>query len=165
MKHDIKLFVKICDSCNKVKPNRKIVNTGSFNVPDKRFSHVMVDIVGPLPISYGYKYMLTAICRTTRNLHAMPLREASAQEASHAFLHHWVATYGLPGLVTSDNGASFTANLWKGMLDKLNIKVQYSALYRPESIGMLERQHQGLKNSLKAAKARLKKDLEILQVA
>ena len=36
-------------------------------------------------------------------------------------------------------------------MEKLNIEVKYSALYRPESIGMLERQHRGLKDSLKAA--------------
>ena len=36
------------------------------------------------------------------------------------------------------------------MLEKLNITVKYSALYRPQAIGMLERQHQTLKNSLKA---------------
>ena len=36
-------------------------------------------------------------------------------------------------------------------MSKLNINVKYSALYRPESIGMLERQHRGLKDSLKAA--------------
>ena len=36
-------------------------------------------------------------------------------------------------------------------MSKLNIEVKYSALYRPQAIGMLERQHQGLKNSLKAA--------------
>ena len=37
------------------------------------------------------------------------------------------------------------------MMSKLNIDVKYSALYRPESIGMLERQHRGLKDSLKSA--------------
>ena len=37
------------------------------------------------------------------------------------------------------------------MMSKLNIDVKYSALYRPQSIGMLERQHLGLKSSLKAA--------------
>ena len=111
----------------------------------------MVDIVGPLPSSYGYRFLLTAICRTTRNLQAIPLKEASSKEAAEAFLHHWASIWGLPSLVTSDNGASFSANLWKEMMDRLNIEVKYSALYRPESIGMLERQHQGIKNSLKAA--------------
>ena len=151
MKEDLKLFNKTCNPCAKVKPGKKIINTGSFKVPDKRFSHVMVDIVGPLPVSQGYRFLLTAICRSTRNFHAMPLREASSLEAANAFLHQWTSIWGLPSLVTSDNGASFTANLWQKMLEKLNVEVKYSALYRPESIGMLERQHRGLKDSLKAA--------------
>ena len=36
-------------------------------------------------------------------------------------------------------------------MDNLNVEVKYSALYRPESIGMLERQHRSLKDSIKAA--------------
>ena len=72
-------------------------------------------------------------------------------EAATAFLHQWAAFFGIPSEMSSDNGASFVSNLWKDMMSKLNIKVKYSALYRPESIGMLERQHRGLKDSLKAA--------------
>ena len=87
LKNDVKLYVKTCNPCMKVKQSRKLVNTGSFKVPDKRFSHIMVDIVGPLPESDGYKYLLTAICRTSRFLHAMPLKEASSKEAATAFLH------------------------------------------------------------------------------
>ena len=54
-------------------------------------------------------------------------------------------------MVTSDNGGSFIAGIWKGMMEKLNIEVKYSALYRPQSVGLLERQHRSLKDSLKAA--------------
>ena len=151
LKEDVKKFCKMCNSCMKVKSNNKLVNDGEFSVPDKRFSHVMVDVVGPLPDSYGYKFILTAIDRTTRFLHCFPLREASASEAATAFLQGYVALMGLPSVVTSDNGASFTAGLWKGMMEKLNIEVKYSALYRPQSIGMLERQHRSIKDSLKAA--------------
>ena len=43
------------------------------------------------------------------------------------------------------------SNLWKDMMTKLNIRVQYAALYRPQSVGMLERQHRSIKESLKAA--------------
>lgn len=155
IKGDVKKFVKMCEPCIKVKSGKKQVNTCSFNVPDKRFSHVMVDAVGPLPSSYGYCFLLTAICRSTQFLHAMLLKEASALEVASAFLHQWVPRLGLPSVVTCDNGASFTANLWKGILSKLNIKVQYSALYRPQSIGMLERQHRGIKDSLKTAIAEM----------
>ena len=101
----------------------------------------MVDVVGPLPPSQGHRFILTIVDRTSRFLQAVPLKEASASEVSSAFLSQWVALFGLPALVTSDNGASFTSNIWKGMMDRLHIKVRYSALYRPESIGLLERQH------------------------
>ena len=141
LKEDVKVFVKTCTACSRVKANKKQANIGQFPVPDQRFSHVMVDIVGPMPESYGFKYLLTAICRTTRFLHAWPLREASSSEAATAFLQGYVPLMGVPSVMTSDNGASFTSNLWKGVMDKLNIEITYSALYRPEAIGMLERQH------------------------
>ena len=144
LKKVVETFVKCCVPCEKVKPNKRLTNTGSFEVPDKRFSHVMVDIMGPLPPSYGYKFLLTAICRTSRFLHAMPLREASSSKAATAFLTSWASFFGLPSLLTSDNGGSFIAGLWKGMMSKLNIDVKYSALYRPQSIGLLERQHRSL---------------------
>ena len=37
------------------------------------------------------------------------------------------------------------------MLKNLNIEVNHSALYRPQSMGMLERSHGPIKESLKAA--------------
>ena len=151
LKHDVKDFVKKCNPCQKAKPGKKLINTGEFKVPDRRFSHVLVDIVGPLPDSFGFKYILTAICRTTRFVQAVPLRQASSSEAAVAFLHHWLALFGVPSVVTSDNGGSFAANLWKDMMAKFNIEVKYSALYRPQAVGLLERQHSTIKNSLKAA--------------
>ena len=151
LKHDVKDYVKKCVPCCKTKQGTKLVNTGAFRVPDKRFSHVMVDVVGPLPASYRNRFLLAAICRTTHFLQAIPLSEASASATSTAFLNHWVSLFGMPSLVTSDNGGSFTAGLWKGMMEKLDIEVKYSALYRPQSIGLLERQHRSIKTSLKAA--------------
>ena len=150
-KKDVETYVKKCNICIKIKSGKKLVNTSSFKVPDRRFSHVMVDIVGPLPASQGYKYLLTCLCRTSRFFQAIPLKEPSSSEAASAFLHHWLALFGVPTQVTSDNGASFVANVWRDMMTKLNIKVSYSALYRPQAIGMLERQHRPLKDSLKAA--------------
>ena len=75
----------------------------------------MLDVVGPLPPSKGYKYLLTAICRTSRLVRAIPMTEATAASAADAFLHSWVSLFGVPALVTSDNGANFTAGLWKDM--------------------------------------------------
>ena len=94
---------------------------GEFDVTDKRFSHILVDLVGPLPESYGHRFMLTAICRTTRYLHAMPIREASASAAATAFLQGWLAHFGVPSVISSDQGGSFTASLWREMMNKFTL--------------------------------------------
>ena len=151
LKHDVKKFVKCCDSCNKVRPAKKLVTTGQFKVPDKRFSHIMVDVVGPLPESYGHKYILTAICRTTRYLRCLPMKEATSLAAASAFLHGWLNLFGVPSAISSDCGGSFTAALWRETMSKLNVDIKYSALYRPQAMGMIERQHRSIKDSIKAS--------------
>ena len=120
-------------------------------MPDQRFSHVHVDLVGPLPESKGFKYLLSVICRTSRYIQAIPVTDPTSEACANAFLHHWVAHFGCPAVCTSDNGSSFIAGLWRDMNKTLNIDVKFTALYSPMSNAMVERQHQSLKNSLKTA--------------
>ena len=149
---DIQKFVKQCDICKRIKPNKALIGPGKFPVPEQRMSHVLVDICGPLPVSHnGYKYILTCVDRASRYCSALPLKNASAQECAEAFLHGWIKHHGLCQNLTSDNGASFTANLWKNFMTDLNIEVKYTPLYRPQGVGMLERTHGPIKNGLKAA--------------
>ena len=107
--------------------------------------------MGPLPDSHGHKYILTAICRTTRYLRCMALKEATSTAAASAFLHGWINLFGVPSAVSSDCGGSIAATLWKEVMSKLNVNIQYLALYRPQSMGMIERQHRSIKDSLKAS--------------
>ena len=115
-------------------------------------SHVMVDVVGPLPTSYdGYKYILTCVDRTSRHMSGWAMKTASADESAKVFLQHHIAVYGLPSHISSDCGANFTSTLWKNVMSNLQINLKYSALYRPQSIGLLERTHGPLKKGLIAA--------------
>ena len=152
MKSQIKKYVKQCIPCQKVKPSRlPSPHVGKFPVPDERFSHVHVDLVGPLPESRGFKYILSIVDRTTRYVHGIPLPDPTAENCARAFLSQWLAHYGCPKIVTSDNGAAFVANLWQDMAKTLNYDVNFTALYSPMTNAMVERQHQSIKNSLKAA--------------
>jgi len=43
-------------------------------VPQQRFSHIHVNIMGPLPVSKeGFRYLFTIINRSRRMLEAVPL--------------------------------------------------------------------------------------------
>ena len=70
LKKDVENYVKKCNICCKIKTGKKLVNTGQFQVPDRRFSHVMVDIVGPLPSSQGYKYLLAGQVASSKQCHS-----------------------------------------------------------------------------------------------
>ena len=80
----------------------------------------------------------------------MPLIRADAESCCKAFLHNWLAFFSLPSRADSDNGNTFTAQLWKGLQNHLGIKVEFTPRFRPQANGAVERQHQALKNSLRA---------------
>ena len=151
MKAEITRFVQTCHGCQSTKPSHtRSPHYGNFSVPDRRFTHCHVDIVGPLPESEGYKYLLTIIDRTTRQLSALPLREPSAKSCSQAFLLHYVALYGLPSACTSDQGSNFVSSLFQEMQKGLGIEINHTPIYWPQGNGLIERNHQTLKTSIKA---------------
>ena len=151
MKKEISNYVQTCHGCQSTKPSKLTPpHYGTFDVPDKRFSHCHVDIVGPLPESEGYRYILTIIDRTTRHLTALPVKEPSAECCSKAFLLHYVALYGLPTACTSDQGSNFVSNLFTEMQRHLGIDIKHTPIYWPQGNGLIERNHQSLKNSIKA---------------
>lgn len=41
-------------------------NPSHFVAPDGRFDHVLIDLIGPLPVSEGFMYCLTMIDRFSR---------------------------------------------------------------------------------------------------
>ena len=55
----------------------------------------------------------------------------------------------MPRVLTSDNGNTFIANLWKEIHAALNIKVDYTPPYHSSSLGGVERQHRDIKLGLK----------------
>ena len=148
---DIAQFVRSCHSCaaSKVQKHNR-ATLSQFPQPTARLQHVHVDIVGPLPVSRGYKYLLTVIDRYTRWPTAIPMSRISAEDCTDAFLSGWVSLHGAPEIVTSDRGRQFTSNLWKDTLHMLGSKVQRTTAYHPQANGMIERFHRHLKAALKA---------------
>ena len=81
MKKDITSFVTTCHPCQLAKQARSVdPGVGDFPVPDKRFSFIHLDIVGPMPESSGFKYLLTILDRTSQWLEALPLKADSSEE-------------------------------------------------------------------------------------
>jgi len=68
MAHDIAAWCRDCQQCQRAKVTRQPhAPIQQIEVPARRFSHVHVDIVGPLPVSAaGHSHVFTMIDRSTR---------------------------------------------------------------------------------------------------
>ena len=151
MKSEITRYVQTCHNCQSNKPSKnRPPHYGHFEVPDQRFTHVHLDVVGPLPQSEGYKYLLTAVDRTTRLFFAWPITEPSAKECSQQFLLHYISLFGIPSACTSDQGSNFVSAMFQELQRNLSIDINHTPVYWPQGNGLLERQHQTLKTSLRA---------------
>ena len=114
----------------------------------RRFSHIHINIVGPLPSSQGFSYLLTMINRTNHWPEVAPLASISAESCVHACLSTWVSRFSVPAVLTSDRGAQFTFSIWSGVCLSLGISASMSTSFHPQNNGMIECFHHSLKSPL-----------------
>jgi transposase InsO family protein len=152
---DISQWCKDCQFCQRAKPSpRPKSAVQPIAVPIQRFSHVHVDLVGPLPSSAdGFAYLLTAIDRSTHWAEAIPLKATSATDCAEAFISGWVARFGVPATLTSDRGVQFTSSFWSAVMSRLGVRHNTTTAFHPQSNGMVERFHRRLKEALKVRAA------------
>ncbi|KRY64563.1 Transposon Tf2-6 polyprotein, partial [Trichinella pseudospiralis] len=151
MNKDVARWTRSCLTCQRTKVHRHTTTPLEiFTVPDRRFDHVHVDIVGPLPQSRGFSYLLTVMDRFTRWPEVVPLTNASADTVCRAFLSTWVARFGIPSIVTTDQGRQFQSALLRELTTALGIKLAPASAYHPQTNGMVERFHRHLKTALAA---------------
>lgn len=151
---DVGVWARSCLSCQKSKVQNHIKSpVPAIPVPSRRFSHVHLDLVGPLPSSQGFTYILTMIDRTSRWPEACPLTSITTDACIRAFLSTWVSRFGVPAVLTSDRGAQFTSSVWTGVCESLGITCSRTTSFHPQSNGMIERFHRTLKAALRSRSA------------
>ena len=148
---DVRNWTRTCLQCQTSKINRHTVSpTSSFKPVSARFEHIHVDLVGPLPYSQGFRYLLTCIDRFTRWPEAIPIPDINTKTVAKAFVEGWISRFGVPLSLTSDRGSQFESHLWDKIMSLLGIRRHRTTSYHPKSNGLVERFHRQLKSSLTA---------------
>ena len=120
MNNDARHWTRSCLRCQRSKIYRHTTTPlTTFNNPDVRFDHIHLDLVGPLPLSQGYTYLLTCIDRFTRWPEAIPISDSSADTVAQAFISGWIARFGVPSTITMDRGQQFESTLWTQLMTLL----------------------------------------------
>ncbi|XP_076384356.1 uncharacterized protein LOC117225084 [Megalopta genalis] len=150
MEKDCREWSRSCLACQRAKITRHVSSpVGTFAPPSCRFVHVHLDLVGPLPTSRGNRYCLTCIDRYTRWPEALPLENIEAETVARAFVSGWIARFGTPARITTDQGRQFESHLFRQMNHLLGCKHLRTTAYHPAANGMVERFHRQLKAAIK----------------
>ena len=107
LKTQVNKWAKKCLVCEQSKLQRRIhAPQETFDVPEKRFSHIHVELFGPLPPSRVFTYLFTIFYRYTRWPEAIPLKDPSSKECAHALISTWISRFDVPLDMTYDQGRS-----------------------------------------------------------
>ena len=151
IRKQVGIWAKACLRCQAAKVHRHTTAPVDQFVPaTRRFDHIHVDIVGPLPPPQNYRYLLTVVDRFTRWPEAIPLVDAQTTTCPKALALHWIARFGVPTELTSDRGSQFTSELWATLSELNGTRLHRTTAYHPQSNGIVERFHRHLKYALMA---------------
>lgn len=145
---DVTHWTRPCLPCQRTKIHRHTRNIPKkIPTPDQRFYQIHLDIIGPLPEVRGYKYCLTMIDRFSRWPEAIP-KEITADSIAKAFHSTWVARYGAPAIITTDQGRQFESAVFQALTKYLGANKTRTSAYHPASNGLVERWHRSLKAAI-----------------
>ncbi|SGY38977.1 BQ5605_C003g02116 [Microbotryum silenes-dioicae] len=142
MSRDVKHYVQQCDSCQRTKARTTRIagKLHSLPVPTQPMADIAIDFVGPLPANKGFDRVLMITDRLSGYVRLLPAREADTEaEVAARFHEGWHRLFGLPQSIVSDRDKLFTSKFWTALHKRLNVKLQFSSAFHPETDGRSEK--------------------------
>ena len=152
MAANVTRWCRDCQFCQRAKVTKQPrAAVQAIPIPNRRFSHIHIDLVGPLPHSpEGANHLFTMVDCSSMWLEAIPLTSTDTATIAAAFVSGWVSLLGVPGYLTSDHGPQFCSALCSELSRRWGITHHLTTAYHPQANGMVERAHRQLKDSLRA---------------
>ena len=141
---DVKDWCQACDLCaSRETPTctpRAPLRTYNVGAPLER---VALDILGPLPdLDHGNKYLLIIGDYFSKWTEAYVIPNQEATTVARVLVEEFVARFGIPRQIHSDQGRNFKSKVFQEMckllgMDKTRTKLSMSNVCKPDWIGFM----------------------------
>ena len=145
---DVKQWVNQCQSCQSVETKQQHTQTPikSYPPPNQAFDELNIDIIGPLSVLKGYRYILTVSDRFTKGYFAIVLPDPDTPDTIATY---YIALFGLPRIIVTDNASYFTSYTWTKFKTFLNVKHQFITAYHHQANRAAENFNRYIKTALR----------------
>ena len=150
----IKVLCNDCIVCQLIKPypNQKQKEPQQdFKGQSLYFNHrISFDTKGPIsPSSEGNYYIMVILDAFTHYVALNPVPHCNAYYAYTTFYEHWIAKFGLPEILVTDNGTEFINNDLITLCHLYNIKHKPRTSHAPWTNGLVEGKNRSLQEYLR----------------
>lgn len=141
---DITGKVQTCEKCQMNQKSPAEAPLHPWEWPKRPWSRIHIDHLGPVE----GKMVLVVVHAHSKWIEAVTVASTSSA-ATIRVLRNLMATHGLPELIFSDNGTSFTSEEFQTFAKSNGIRHRTTAPYHPATNGLAERAVQVIKNGLR----------------
>ena len=141
---DIESTVKHCTPCQTSRKLPPAVTIQPWEWPKRPWSRLHIDYAGPL---HGHMF-LVVVDAYSKWMEVKMVKQANSK-TTISVLRSLFATHGIPELLVSDKGSTFTSQEFQDFVQQNGIRHNTSAPYHPATNGLAERAVQTFKSFLK----------------
>ena len=149
---DMGRYVEGCNLCQRMK-NRLEEPAGKLKlskVPEKLWTHLMVDFITKLLVVAGRDTILVVCDRLSKMTYFVATTEGTSVEGlARLFRDNMWKLHGLPKSVISDWSPQFAVELTKELNRMLGIEMRLSTAFHPQIDGQTKRMNQELEQYLR----------------
>jgi transposase InsO family protein len=143
---DCARYVSECLSCSAVKPAlTKKTRPLQLFLPSGPWKVVCADILGPLPMTPdGNRFVLVFSDRFSKYTVSIAMKTVTTDEVAEQFVSQWVAHFGVPVVLLTDNGPQFASRFLQQVSAILGVQQRCTSAYHPATNGQVGRFNRSL---------------------
>ena len=141
MKESVYEWVKKCDTCSSNVRPRKTAKAPLGNQPVGAVGdRLCVDLLGPLPLTpRGNRHLMVAVDWFSKWVELYPIPDATSETCAEKLVNEYMARYGLPLSIHTDQATYFESDLIKHICQVLHLRKTRASSKHPAGNGVVER--------------------------